>query len=267
MSFRATLLALGCLTVPVAPGGAGPDEPWQFSNLEQGYCVTFLVSPEDAPGVLPDDAQPVRLDAMTDQPPVLSRVLADQPEYGSWMPAALCVYRFGRAAFGSRERVAAAGSSEMIGILGYWARVAVNQPPNGLAVSTIFTNDKWAAQATDSTATPFRLVKASFGKAAHGSDERHVLELGKTKLIWDGHAAGDSAKSDAPVERVWVVRGPRGKPVLLRWSLTATSSRSMVGALVIVGKDKLAKLLRRSPIRFLGPMYQGGSGQLSVVQE
>jgi hypothetical protein len=41
----------------------------------------------------------------------------------------------------------------------------------------------------------------------------------------------------------------------------------MVGALVIIGKDKLAKLLRRSPIRFLGPMYQGGSGQLSVVPE
>jgi hypothetical protein len=267
MSFRATLLSLGCLTVPIAPGGAGPTEPWQFGNLQQGYCVTFLVSPEDAPGVLPDDAQPVRLDAMPDLTPVLARVLADQPEYGAWMPAALCVYRFGRAASGSLQLVAADESSEMIGILGYWARVAPNQPPNGLAVSMIFTNDKWAAKATDTTATPFRLVKASFGKAAHGDEERHVIELGKTKLIWDGHPAGDSARSDAPVERVWVVQGPRGRPVLLRWSLSTTSSRSMVGALVIIGKDKLAKLLRRSPIRFLGPMYQGGSGQLSVVPE
>jgi hypothetical protein len=256
MSVRATLLALGCLTVPIAPGGAGPNEPWQFSNLQQGYCVTFLVSPEDAPGVLAEDAQPMRLDAMPDLTPVLARVLADQPEYGAWMPAS-----------GSLQLVAAAESSEMIGILGYWARVAPNQPPNGLAVSMIFTNDKWAAKATDTTATPFRLVKASFGKAAHGDDERHVIELGKTKLIWDGHPAGDSARSDAPVERVWVVQGPRGRPVLLRWSLSTTSSRSMVGALVINGKDKLAKLLRRSPIRFLGPMYRGGSGQLSVVPE
>jgi hypothetical protein len=41
----------------------------------------------------------------------------------------------------------------------------------------------------------------------------------------------------------------------------------MVGALIIIGKDKLAKLLRQSPIRYLGPMYQGGSGQLAVVSE
>jgi hypothetical protein len=217
--------------------------------------------------VLPEDAQPVRLDAMTDAPPVLARVLTDQPEYAGWMPAALCIYRFGRAAFGSRELVAPAGSSEVIGMVAYAARVAANQPANGLSVSTMFTNDKRAAKATDSTATPLRLVKASFGKAAHGDDERHVIEIGKMKLIWDGHAASDSARSDAVLERVWVVRGPRGKPVLLRWTLKPASSRSMVGALVIEGKEKLAKLLRRSPIRYLGPMYQGGVGELSAVPE
>ena len=32
---------------------------WKFTNLQQGYCINFLVSPADAPGLLPDDAQPV----------------------------------------------------------------------------------------------------------------------------------------------------------------------------------------------------------------
>lgn len=266
MSLVAALAALAGLGV-LATGGGGDDPPWQFGNLQQGYCITFLVSPEDAPGVLPQDAQPGRLDAMTDPSPVLARVLADQPEYGTWMPAALCLYRFGRADIAGRELIAPAGGSEMIGIVAFGARVALNQPENGLSVGMVFTNDKRAAQATDSTAVPFRQVKATFGKAPHGDDERHLIEIGKMKLIWNGHAASDSVAVTAPIERVWVVKGPRGKPILLQWKLTAASTRSMVGALVIQGKDKLAKLLRKSPIRYLGPMYQGGIGELTHIPE
>ena len=268
MSFRAAMVGLGCLTVPLASSaGGGADGPWQFGNLEQGYCITFLVSPEDAPGVLPDDSQPVRLDAMSDPTPVLTRVLADQPEYAAWMPAALCVYRFGRADIAGRELVASTGTSEMIGVVAYAARVTAGQPLNGLSVGMVFTNDKRAVKVTDSTAIQLRQVKATFGKAAHGDDERHIIEIGKTKVIWDGHTASDSAVSTGPVERVWVIKGPRNKPVLAQWKLTPATSRSMVGALVIVGKDKLAKLLRKSPIRYAGPIYQGGKAELSIIPE
>ena len=37
----------------------------------------------------------------------------------------------------------------------------------------------------------------------------------------------------------------------------------MVGALVVQGKDKLAKVMRNSPIRYLGPIYQGGRAELT----
>jgi hypothetical protein len=267
VSFRAALVGLGCLALPLTPNAGGGAEPWQFGNLEQGYCITFLVSPEDAPGVLPDDAQPLRLDAMSDATPVLTRVLADQPEYAAWMPAAMCVYRFGRADIAGRELVAAPGTSEMMGIVAFGARVALGQPANALSVGMVFTSDKRAVTVTDSTAIPLHQVKATFGKAAHGDDERHVIEIGKTKVIWDGHAAADSAAAGGPVERVWVIKGPRSKPVLARWKLTAVTTRSMVGALVIEGKDKLAKLLRKSPIRYVGPMYQGGIAELTRISD
>jgi hypothetical protein len=263
------LAALAFLAALAAPAAAqeGDGSHWRFGNLQQGYCISFLVSPADAPGVLPDDAQPARLDAMTDASPVLARVLKDQPEYGTWMPAAICVYRFGRADGAGRELVAPAGGSEMIGVIAFGARVALNQPSNGLSVSTMFTNDKWIAKASDSGRASFRLVKASFGKAAHGDDERHVIQLGKTTLIWDGHAATDSVALAAPLEWTWVLEGPRNNPVLLRWKLSAGSSRSMVGALVVQGKDKLARIMRSSPIRYLGPIYQGGAAELAEVPE
>ena len=267
MTLRAALIGLGCLTVPLAPNAGGDEGPWQFGNLEQGYCITFLESPEDAPGVLPNDAQSVRLDAMSDATPVLTRVLADQPEYAAWMPAAVCVYRFGRADIAGRELVAAPGTSEMIGIVAFGARVMPGQPPNALSVGMVFTSDKRGVKVTDSTAIPLQQVKATFGKAAHGDDERHVMDIGKTRIIWDGHAAADSAPAGGPVERVWVIKGPRSRPVLARWKLTASTTRSMVGALVIEGKDKLARLLRKSPIRYVGPMYQGGIAELTRIPD
>jgi hypothetical protein len=262
----APVALLLALAAPAAAQGKGGLR-WQFSNLQQGYCINFLVSPSDAGSVLPDDAQPARLDAMTDASPAFARVLQDQPEYGTWMPAAVCIYRFGRADGAGRELVAPAGGSEMIGIIAFGARVALDQPANGSFVSTMFTNDKWIAKTSDSSRASFRLIKATFGKAAHGDDERHVIQFGKTTLIWDGHAATDSAALTAPIERVWVLEGPRNGTVQMRWRLSAASSRSMVGALVVEGKDRLAKLLRSSPIRYLGPIYQGGVAELSEVAE
>ena len=41
----------------------------------------------------------------------------------------------------------------------------------------------------------------------------------------------------------------------------------MVGALVIQGKDRLAKVMRASPIRYLGPIYQGGRAELSELPD
>lgn len=238
---------------------------WKFGNLQQGYCITFLVSPEDAQSLLPDDAQPIRLDAIPDAPPFLLRVAKDEPQYGAWMPAAVCVYRFGRVDVTGREILAPNGGSEMIGIVSFRARTAVNQPDNGVAVSLVFTNDRRMAKLTDSTQVPFRQIDATFGNAAHGDDERHVLRFGKATLIWDGHMTSDSAALGAPLERVWVASGRRGKPVLLRWTLKAASSRSMVGALVVEGKDRLARIMRASPIRYLGPVYQGGTAELAEV--
>ncbi len=267
MTRLAVLATLTVLAQPLAAQKAGDALSWHFSNLQQGYCIAFLVSPDDASGLLPDDVQATRLDAAPNAPPALLRVLQDQPEYAAWMPAEVCLYRFGRADIAGSALVAAGGASEMIGVVSYQARVTASQPPNGAFVSLVFTNDKRVAKVTEDTPMQARRVQATFGKAPHGSDERHSMKLGKTTLIWDGHAASDSASVAAPVERGWVLRGSGGKQVAFQWTLNATTSRSMVGALIVQGKDKLAKLMRKSPIRYLGPMYEGGTAELSGIPE
>jgi len=38
----------------------------------------------------------------------------------------------------------------------------------------------------------------------------------------------------------------------------------MVGSLRIEGKDAMARALQASPIRYVGPSYEGGEGQLRL---
>ena len=117
--------------LPCCPGRAGlPDgatgasrpgsrRPWQFGNLEQAYCITFLVSPEDAPGVLPEDAQPVRLDAMSDA----TAGAGARPRGSARVCARGCLPR--SASTGSAAPMSQVASlwrrpaSEMIGVVAY----------------------------------------------------------------------------------------------------------------------------------------------------
>jgi hypothetical protein len=41
-------------------------------------------------------------------------------------------------------------------------------------------------------------------------------------------------------------------------------SRAMIGSLRITGKDEVAKALKASPVHFVGPQYERGSGTLEL---
>jgi len=96
-----------------------------------------------------------------------------------------------------------------------------------------------------------------------GTEDRYELKVGKTLIMFEGHAAPDSTLLTAPVEESWVFAGTRGGVV---WRILAalqpTSTRALVGALRIQGKDDLAMALRASPIRLVGPIYSGGTGEI-----
>ena len=210
-----------------------------------------------------------RLDGMTDAPPALAQ--APPGPAGVWfVDARGGVYlpvrtgRWGRPRTGRGRR--GVGDDR-----GHRCSVREWRPPSRPmacppACSSPTTSGSRSRR--DSSRVAFRQVKATFGKAAHGDDERHVISFGKTTLIWDGHAATDSVTLTAPIERVWVLEGSRNRPVLLRWTVSAVSSRSMVGALVVQGKDRLAKVMRSSPIRYLGASLSGRNrAQLSEIPE
>lgn len=258
----ATLLTIGLLR-GAATAQAGRAGEWTFANLVGGYCLEFLADFDDAQQLLPDDAVPLRANAVgMSLHPALATVVAGQPEYATWVPARVCVYRFGAANIGGTEIVAKPGQAETIGWVSIGGRVAANQPDGSMVTTQFFTGGTKAQKASETGRPELKRLKISVGPAPRSQETRAILEFGKTRLIWDGHPASDSTALGSPVVQHWA-RPVRGGAVLARWQLNATQQRSMVGAVIVEGKDRFAQAIRKSPIRYVGPMYQGGNATLS----
>jgi hypothetical protein len=94
--------------------------------------------------------------------------------------------------------------------------------------------------------------------------DRYRLRIRKTQVIWDGRPATDSARSDAPLSREWRAQARGGSWLSGKLTLSPQWTRAMIGSLKVEGKDDFARMLKASPIRFVGPGYYGGSGMLEL---
>jgi hypothetical protein len=112
------------------------------------------------------------------------------------------------------------------------------------------------------TGVKFREARSAVSKATETGNDLHDIKVGKTRLVWNGHAAGDSTRVEQPIEESWLTRNTTGSVRPGGTTLDAEWSRPLVGALSVEGKDDLAKALKASPTRFVGPVYYGGEGKL-----
>jgi hypothetical protein len=117
-----------------------------------------------------------------------------------------------------------------------------------------------------------RRVNLSVGEVPHAEEDsvplvkadRFQVNLGKTVLTWDGRASSDSTTRAGQVELGWIAAEERGGAGAGRLALRPLWSRAMIGSLRITGKDEVAKALKASPVHFVGPQYERGSGTLEL---
>lgn len=116
-----------------------------------------------------------------------------------------------------------------------------------------------------------REVEARLGKVPEvdengvpSSDDRFQVKVGKTLVTWDGHQAADSGQASGSVEIAWASTGGGPGKGYGRLTLTPQWASPMVGSLKVEGKDDLAKALKGSPVRFVGPLYRGGGGEVRL---
>jgi hypothetical protein len=259
-------LAVAAFAAPSLQG-QGPAEPrggpsWALRGLRSGQCVRFLIAPSAAAPQLRNGFRPIRADQDRALPPALRGVIEGQPEFGSWTPSSLCFFYLDTVSLGGRTIVAKKGGRPQM--IGAWT-LAASEPGSGSRRDVVLDLSAGSAQVVRAAEAGKLRVREAGSRTSlmpDSSNEVHEARVGKTRLVWTGRAVGDSARVEQPIEESWLVKGASGTSWNVRFRLAPTWTRPLVGVLSVEGKDDLAKNLKASPIRFVGPRYLGGSADL-----
>jgi hypothetical protein len=258
----AAVCCFGSLLSAQAQPQPNEGDTWQLQGLRNGYCVRFLVEPEAATRQLKKGftALPAQQDSTLH--PALQQVIRSQPEFASWTPSSLCLYYLDAVQIGKR-RIAEHNprSYELIGV---WT-LATQEQASGTRrdlVLDMFANRTNLLNAAELVHVRLHQVQSTYYDRPDTTSDVYNLKIGKTQMTWAGRGIGDSTRVVHPKVERWSVSGLRGGIQTAELLMSPAWSRQVVGSLSVEGKGDLVKLLHGSPIRFVGPLYRGGGGEI-----
>ena len=261
-------LTLCCASPLAAQAGPPPrdEKLWTLEHLRAGYCVQYLTSPRKVADRLKSGFSPLRADQDSTLHPALQEVIQTQPEYAAWAPSALCFYYTDAVRLGDRRIVEHdPRNAQMLGVWTVGAREQGTGTRRDLVVDLYASRDR-LRKAAAANLIQLEDTETGFRAGADTTTDEYRQKIGKTQLIWNGRTAGQRTRVDRPLNQSWLVPGARRVTWSAAFSLSPAWSRALVGSLRVEGKGDLAEELRASPIRFVGPFYQGGEGQLRFVR-
>jgi len=246
---------------------AGAD--WRLTEPRKGFCIQLLLDPAKLREV-PDGVRLLPAEGYAELHPVLRRVVSTQPEYRSWSPSSLCFYYLTRVV-GASESIGDAKDPAKAPMLAIWTvagQTGTSGPGN--IVLDLRSNDGDLRDAADHAGLELDKLTTSIGPVPREDgpprteERRYQIKLGKTLLVWDGRDGEDTTHTPAAVSWLWQARGSNRRWVTGELTLKPASSTPMVGSLRVEGKEAMARALQASPIRYVGPSYEGGEGRLRL---
>lgn len=265
-----SLALMGGGTPAVAQQSAQTIQEWSLQNVRAAWCVHFLMDSAEADRELPRDFRTVRAADFTELSPAIKNLISGEPEFQAWVPALWCSFYFDQAKVGDQTLGSDTPDLSDTQYLGIWL---IGSSPGRAATADATTPSYYVATMRTPNWRMIRLAETSLikmdyaepaiGKVPEASDDRYRVEMGRTIITWDGHLAGDSASAAPPSDQTWWMISSRGARMRAQVRLTMEKRQNVAGTLQIAGNDRLAKSLRASPIRMVGPLNWGGMGTLS----
>jgi hypothetical protein len=249
--------ALGAQTT----SGAKRSQVWDLHGLRAGYCVRFLVEPRVAARKLRAGFVLIRAETDSTMHPALRGVIHREPDFSRWTPSNLCFYFTDAVQLGARRVVEKdARSYQMLAV---WT-LGTEEQKSGARRDIVV--DMYASRTSMVRAAaalmPLREAHSVVHDRTDTPSDVYSVSLERTLLVWRGHPIGDSTRVERPIEESWLITGTRGVLWGGRLAFDPTWSQPLVGSLTVEGKGDLAKALKASPIRFVGPLYRGGAAEL-----
>lgn len=225
--------------------------------------MRFLLNPSQAPKFPKNDFLLLRADQDPSLHPALRQVIATQPEFRSWAPSRLCFYYLDAIQIGDHRE--ADKKHQKPQLLAMWslATVAVATKAQRDFIVDLYGGRGGMGRAAEGTGVPMEEVRADVAAAVDTVPDAYSVKIGKTLLVWNGRPARDSTRVTQPLVESWSIVGLRNLGIWqTELELGPQWSQPLVGSLRVEGKGDLAKALKASPIRFVGPLYRGGGAKL-----
>lgn len=268
------LVMSGLVTLGVHGTSAAQNQQaqsWQLNNLRARWCVYFLMDSTSAEKKL---SSGYRARAARDFPglsPAITRLIHDDPSYAAWIPAQFCTSHFDRARVDDQQIGDSAATLQESQVLSTWLIGASTTTDNAKAgpsyfIAALRSNNWRLLRQAEMWALRGDRLEATVGKVPESTEDLYQVRIGRTVITWEGHLAGDTALGAPEVAENWYTDSARNSRITGLVSFHADSAQSIAGTLRIVGKDDLAKSLRASPIRMVGPMMWGGGGKIDFTK-
>lgn len=255
------LLAVPFLPLLAQEGGS----TWVLDEARGGFCVWYLTDPELVPEFLPKGGVARTAATVEGLPPMLQRVVQDEPRFQSWVPAVLCIGRYASVQVDGRQMDRAKDPERPI--LVTWQAIAA-EAPLGVAGAGWFLMDlggdaPMLERAAGNSVVAFRgrelrnnRVKEAEAGGAEPEDAWEIRVDG-VKLFWNGRQVGDLRVGSTQVMSFGYA-GARTAVWGVEIETAPGNERSAIGSLRVEGKNDLAKALKSSPVRAIGPAALGG---------
>jgi hypothetical protein len=263
--FTLGVAVAACVPSPVAAQAVKDQKEaqvWSIPELRTGYCVRFAIEPRAASRELKKAFRLVPASEDRNLNPALQQMIQHQPEFASWSPSDLCFY-FGDAVQMGTRRVAEknARNQQMLAVWTIAAQDEKSRRRQDLVLG-IFSARSSLRRAAEAAGVRLHEADVAVVDSADSANDIYTIKLERTSLIWRGRPTGDSTRMDRVLQESWQVPGMRSGVWSVEFKYQPQWSRALVGSLTVEGKGDLAKALKASPIRFVGPLYQGGRAEL-----
>lgn len=238
---------------------------WQFTDAQGGFCIWYLADPEVAPRLVPNGTR-LRLASETTGLPVsITRIVQDEPRFGSWIPGVVCIGRFAAVSQDGLQIATMRDSrSQVVTITGLAAHSPQGQDAEWYLLELGLEDGGLRRRANDALWQPDRR-ELRFRRGLADEEEQWELSLDGARLTWQGYL-GAEKRVGATRSMSFGYVGNRAS----RWKVVVTTSpateQTPIGALMVAGKDPLALAMISSPIRAVTASEHGGTLVLTFIR-
>ncbi len=233
---------------------------WSLIGLRSGFCVHFLIAPDQLRLTPFQPASAAPASEATGLNPVIANLVARTDSLAGWYPSALCLLQADSSRTGGDTQ---RHGDRPVSVL-FWRMSPSSESLPAPAVLFATEGALRGAGNLSGTAEVSRF-EATLDVDAETGERVVTARIDQSSLGWDGVVLPDTIAGEVK-DQAWQLVG---KPP--RWRVqfhAAPASRQRVsGSLRVSGEGPLARLLLASPIRWVGEYWRGGTAHFQFSRE